>query len=261
MRLTAAKWFATALLSLSAFGVASTMSEAEACFGRGCGYRAYYGYYGYYRGWGCGYYGCGSSCYTPCCGYGCSPCSYGCSPCGSGCSPCGLSCASDCGTCASGNCSISSPSPSPAPSENWKEKGKNRTYAEPAPGDATTGDVDNSRINSDSGLNDGNDDAILPAGGSDSSGSAGSTRSQKTTPVFPKSKKGPPASKADDSEGANFRKAPTISIDEKIAWRSAPVRQRIEVRTHSANARLVRLPAYPKSDWLPAEPESKVASK
>ena len=76
---------------------------------------------------------------------------------------------------------------------------------------------------------------------------------------MPKGKKGPGTKRADDAEGAG--KAPTISIDEKVAWRSAPVRKRIEVRTHTANARLVRLPAYPKSEWLPVDIDSKVASK
>jgi hypothetical protein len=72
-------------------------------------------------------------------------------------------------------------------------------------------------------------------------------------------KKGPGAPRIDD--GSNTRKAPTINLDDKVAWRSAPARTRIESRRHDANARLVRLPAYPKSDWLPVESESKVASK
>jgi hypothetical protein len=146
------------------------------------------------------------------------------------------------------------------PNEDWKAKDKKRTYA---PEDATgsgTGESGSARIDSDSGLNT-DDDGIQPTAGTESGtdSAAGKSRSQKVTPVFPKSKKGPPASKAD--EGANSGKVPTISIDEKVAWRSAPVRKRIEVRTHSANARLVRLPAYPKSEWLPVDSDSKVASK
>ncbi len=249
MRFTAAKWFATAVFAMSALGAASLSSEAEACCGlfgccgRGCGYRSYYG--PRYVGWGYGY-GCGSSCYSPCWGGGCSPCGTGCSPCGSGCSPCATA---GCGTCASGDCSLGAPATnSAAPNADWQKK---KTYAEPAPADPKgTGSSDSgsSRINSESGLNDDGDDGIQPAGAT-----------QDGTPVLPKRKKDPAVKKADDAEGAG--KAPTISIDEKVAWRSAPVRKRVEVRTHTANARLVRLPAYPKSEWLPVDSDSKVASK
>ena len=260
MRLTAAKWFATAVLSLSAFGVASTSTEAEACgffrslfgcCGGGCG-GGYGAYYGPRMGWGYGSTCCGPS-------YG------GCAPCGSACSPCGPS---GCVTCDSGNCSVAAPSSlTPVPNEDWKAKEKNRTYAEPAPADATgtgAGESGNSRTNSESGLNK-DDDGLQPAAGSNATGTgslSGDSGSKIKTPILPKgSKKGPPATKADDAGGKNSGKAPTISIDEKVAWRNAPARQRIEVRSHAANARLVRLSAYPKSEWLPVETESKVAAR
>jgi hypothetical protein len=182
------------------------------------------------------------------CSYGCAPCGYGCSPCGSGCSPCATGA---CGTCDTGNCSLGSAAPqSNAPNPNW-EKSNKKTYADPTPADSQgngSRDSSSSRINSESGLNDSGDDGVQPAAGT-----------QDGIPVLPKGKKGPGAKKADDAAGAG--KAPTISIDEKVAWRSAPVRKRIEVRTHTASARLVRLPAYPKSEWLPVDTESKVASK
>ncbi|MGE5194994.1 MAG: hypothetical protein ACM3U2_21080 [Deltaproteobacteria bacterium] len=97
-------------------------------------------------------------------------------------------------------------------------------------------------------------DAGASSTSSESSSKSGGSGSSK------KSKKGPSTPKIDpDGEGAG--KAPTISIDEKVAWRSAPVRTRVEARPRIASARLVRLPAYPKSDWLPVEAESKVANR
>ncbi len=253
MRLTAAKWIATVALSTVTFSMASTSTDVEACWFRGCcgggcygaGYRSYYGPR---MGWGCG-----SNC--------CSPWYGGCSPCGSTCSPCGPA---GCSTCDSGNCSLGAPATmNPVPNDKWQKK----TYADPAPADAKgTGEGDSgaSRTNSETGLNN-DDDAVRQAAGSSAAGTgsvSGAAESKRSTPVLPKGSKKSPAAKADETGGTDSsKKAPTISIDEKVAWRSAPARTRIESRTHSANARLVRLPAYPKSEWLPVESESKVASK
>jgi len=156
----------------------------------------------------------------------------------------------------------------PVPNEDWKAKDKNRTYADPAPGDATgtgTGDSGSSRTNSESGLNK-DDDGVRRVTGDNATGTgsvSGDADSKGKTPVLPKgSKKSPPAAKADDAGGTDSsNKAPTISIDEKVAWRSAPARKRIVAPTHAGNARLVRLPAYPRSEWLPVESESKVAAR
>jgi hypothetical protein len=93
----------------------------------------------------------------------------------------------------------------------------------------------------------------------DSSASDETTSKTGGSGASKKSKKGPSTPKIDDGKGAG--KAPTISIDEKVAWRSAPVRTRIDARPNVASARLVRLPAYPQSDWLPVESESKIANR
>lgn len=91
------------------------------------------------------------------------------------------------------------------------------------------------------------DEADTAAGSRTGSGS-----SKKKSPGVPRAK--------DDEEGNDgARRAPTISIDEKVAWRAAPVRTRMGVKTTSASARLVRLPAYPKSEWLPVDGDSKIA--
>jgi hypothetical protein len=88
------------------------------------------------------------------------------------------------------------------------------------------------------------------SGGGTSSGS-GSSKAGK---------KGPNPQKADEG-GEGARKAPTISIDEKIASRSPPARTRVESRPHTGNARLVRLPAYPQSEWLPVDSDAKIADR
>jgi hypothetical protein len=95
---------------------------------------------------------------------------------------------------------------------------------------------------------------VNKAGGTSAGGTSSGSGSSKA------GKKGPNPQKADEGdEGA--RKAPTISIDEKVAWRSPPTRTRIESRAHLGNARLVRLPAYPQSEWLPADGETKIADR
>jgi hypothetical protein len=78
-----------------------------------------------------------------------------------------------------------------------------------------------------------------------------------------KEKKSPGVPKANDEEGTNgARRGPAIiSLDEKVAWRAAPVRSRMGSKPAIASARLVRLPAYPKSEWLPVDSDSKIAKK
>jgi hypothetical protein len=79
------------------------------------------------------------------------------------------------------------------------------------------------------------------------------TSANKTKPV----RKSPPLDKANDDQGST--RPVTINLDEKVAWRTAPARTRIDIHPRISNARLVRLPAYPKSDWMPVDDESKIA--
>jgi hypothetical protein len=149
----------------------------------------------------------------------------------------------------------------PIPNEKWQKKD---TYAEPAPGET---DAAKKRTDAESGLNgtgasgasqDGDGTGFQPvnkAGGT-SAGGTGSGSSSSNA-----GKKGPNPQKIDDEDGKGAGKAPTIRIDEKVAWRSPPVRTRVESRTHLGNARLVRLPAYPQSEWLPADSDTKIADR
>jgi len=70
-------------------------------------------------------------------------------------------------------------------------------------------------------------------------------------------RKSPPLDKANDDQGST--RPVTINLDEKVAWRTAPARTRLDIHPRAMNARLVRVPAYPKSDWMPVEGESKIA--
>jgi hypothetical protein len=269
MKIPALKWLATIVLATAALGLALASSEAEACcglFGR-CGGGCYGGaYYGPRMG-GCGPAGC-SAYYGPFGFRRCPPpCAVACDPCGSG----------GCAPCSSGDCGISPSSTdtiAPAANEDWQKK---KTYVEPAPENESGSGLGKAgrlpRTNADSGLGDTGrprdlqgleNDEFKPAKQSDESdtdGAANGDSSSKGTGSGSSKagKKGPGVPRLDD--GSNTRKTPTINLDEKVAWRSAPARRRIESRPHDANARLVRLPAYPKSDWLPVESESKFASK
>lgn len=289
MKLPAAKLIATIVCSLSMLGTAAAPTEA-CCFLSslfGCCSPRYGACYSPSRCSPCGPSGCSTyyspGCSTGSCGStayyspGCSSCySSTCAPCGTGCSPCGSS-------CANGDCAVSSASPSsvapPVADPNWRKK----TYVDPENGSGSS-----------SGSSSGSTPAGSGSNGSGSSGSSGGTRTKpegfrtdeedstsfkpptngdiqqtggeesgESVPVRPKGKKSPeaPSIPADDEAGSGAGHLPTLNLDEKVAWRSAPERKRITLKVRTANARLVRVPEYPKSEWTPVEPESKVAKK
>ena len=284
MRLRAAKWLAMSLVSVSAFAFASASTEAEACCGL---FQCLFGW--------CG--GCRSQCSTPCgpamggCGpSGCptgsyygpvvygrrSPWAGSCSPCVASCSPCGVAST----PCASGDCSVGSSSsgmptaPIPEPNDNWKRKKQQRTYADPPGSSSETdlgepgrpaGTAPENQLNQEDDRNfkkartaddpDANDEQGNLSPASKSNADSSSSKASKKG----LGKKGPAAPKASDGENPDSSRAPTISVDDKVAWRTAPARTRVGTRPRTVSARIVRLPAYPKSDWLPVEGESKVA--
>jgi hypothetical protein len=103
-----------------------------------------------------------------------------------------------------------------------------------------------------------------PRNGNETEGDAAATESEsgtskkKKSPGVPKAEDGTDANDGDGTNGA--RRGPSIiSLDEKVAWRAAPVRSRTGVKQQPARARLVRLPDYPKSEWLPVDSDSKIA--
>ena len=266
MNLRAAKWLVMSLVTVSAFAFASASTEAEACCGL---FQCLFGW--------CG--GCRNPCYSPCapaggCGpSGCPTSSYygpvvyrGCAPCASSCAPCGIASAG----CASGDCSLGSsstsmpPAPTPEPNDNWDPKKKQKkTFADPpdgnlGPNGRPTGSGSGSQNKQD------DDSAYKKARTeetetNDQQGSLSPASKKADSASSKASKKGPAAPKASEKEDPDSSRAPTISVDEKVAWRNAPARTRVESRPRTVSARIVRLPAYPKSDWLPVEGDSKVA--
>ncbi len=263
MNFRAAKWLAMSLVTVSAFAIASASTEAEACCGL---WQCLFGWCGGCRPacspcgpsmGGCGPAGCPTtSYYGPVVYRGCAPCASGCSPCATGCSPCGI--ASN--GCATGDCALGSssssqpPAPAPEPNDNWKnKKGKIDTYMKDNSSDSDMGKRDNGALKK-ARTGEEND-----AG--DNQGSAAPVKSEGGTQKA--SKKGPAAPKAGDGDAQDdsSRAPTTISVDEKVAWRNAPARTHVESRTRTVSARIVRIPAYPKSDWLPVEDDSKVAKK
>jgi hypothetical protein len=271
MKLRAAKWLAMSLVTLSAFAFASAATEAEACCGL---FQCLFGWCGGCRSQcspcgpamgNCGPSGCSTgSYYGPVVYRGCAPCASSCAPCASSCSPCGIASAG----CASGDCSLGSssttmpPAPTPEPNDNWDRKKQKKTFADP---DADLGP--NGRpAGSGSQLNKEDDSAFKKARteeaeATDEQGSLSPASKKSDSASSKASRKGPPPPKADVKEDPDSSRAPTISVDEKVAWRDAPARTRVETRPRTVSARIVRLPAYPKSDWLPVEGESKVAKK
>src|SRR5262245_24889350 len=248
MRFRAAKWIAMSVVSIAAFAGASISTEADAC----CGF---------FSGlFGCG--GCGPRCCRP--AYQCAPAGcptgtyYGpvvynnCAPCSTGCAPCAT------GNCSTGNCtvgsstgsSLSAPAPDPDPKFNAKQKsGVPDTFKRQDDSDlGTSGDLPRTNTDPDGqdGANRSNsrDDSAsfkrpLNADGTEAdetdSGSSRGTRSGSLK--SDKKKSGPPASKPNDEPEEGARHAPRISIDEKVAWRTAPVRTRMTGKAQTASAR------------------------
>jgi hypothetical protein len=154
------------------------------------------------------------------------------------------------------------PAPTPEPNDNWDPKKKpKKTYADPdgdlGPNGRPAGS--GSKLNKD-------DDASKKARteeteANDEQGSRSPASKKADSAASKGNRRGPAAPKASEKEDPDSSHAPTISVDEKVAWRIAPARTRVEARPRTVSARIVRLPAYPKSDWLPVEGESKVAKK
>lgn len=291
MRFPAAKLIATVVCSLSLLGAAVQPAQA-CCFlnclfgwcggprcGSGCGpgYSSYYGpvYGGGCNSGSCSTGSCGTTYYAP---SSCSSCAStpGCSTCG------GDPYASS--SCPDGSCAGSTVA-SPINEPEWRRPVKkgNPTYGPndpdsgPLGGSGSDGTGNGSRTKTESGLdakpdnlNDADDTrAFKPPRGGQGSGieqAGAESNLHPSTPVNPKGgKKGPrtpafPDDDEKDKEDGNSR-LPTLNLDEKVAWRPAPERKRVELTRRVANARLIRVPAYPNSGWVPETPESKIAKK
>jgi hypothetical protein len=163
------------------------------------------------------------------------------------------------------------PAPTPEPNDNWNRKKEKRTFKDGTgnSSDSELGDPGRpAGSGTESRLNQEDDRTFKKARTTDEAEAANdeqgnlSPASKKSDAGTSKAgKKGPAAPKANAGEDPDSTRAPTISVDEKVAWRNAPARTRVESRPRTVSARIVRLPAYPKSDWLPVEGESTVARK
>jgi hypothetical protein len=279
MKIIAARLMAPLACSLILGGVAAVPIEAgivpciwNTLFGPGCGSGgncgANYGP-GAYGGGGCSSGNCGTAYYAPGnCG-ACAPCG------GSACAPCA---GSACAPYSSGDCVPRGQSPAaPRVDDQWKKK---RTFDQEESsgvnggGAGSTGGAGSSgRTIPDSGLDgtkkkpdglqdDGESTEAFKKPAEGEAAEIEPTGGSAPTPVHPKGKKSPsPPKIPDDNDESGSLRAPSINLDEKIAWRAAPERKRATIKKDVANARLIRLPAYPRSDWLPVDPESNVARK
>ncbi|MGQ0634477.1 MAG: hypothetical protein ACT4QC_07700 [Planctomycetaceae bacterium] len=264
MKLPAKKVLAAFVCVSSVWGASAAPAEAfffPCCWGGcggggyGCGYRAYDAPAPFGR---CGPGGCGvSSYYAPV--YG-APCGSACSPCGVACAPCGGA------ACASGSCAPSANSTSPTPDPLWETKKQPETFAPDAgatppsggPDDRNDSDADFQRSER-SGAGRQSYKVQRPSGGAPGADS----QLGDPVPVTPRGSSFHLPAVPNVSREQEFRspELPTINLDDKIAWRAAPERKRLTKEAPIRNARLVRRPTYPAGDWLPVEPESKVARK
>ena len=247
MKFISAKWIALSVVTTVAFACASSSTTADAC----CGFFSCL--------FGCGG---GSSCCRP--AYPCSPCGpsgcatttyygpVGCGSCYSGSCSTG-NCAT--GNCATGNCAISDSTgvPSPVADPTFKKKG---TYS------------NENSLGSEGTIERNDSDQKKKIQGTDTrfqsptrteekeespSGNKDSTR--RKSPAAPRADSG------DDNDEEQGRRAPLINLDDRVAWRSAPVRTRSVSKTQTASARINRVSNYPKSEWIPVGEDSKVAKK
>lgn len=275
MKIHTAKLLATVACFALLFSSAATTEAGlvdglwNALFGcGGCsgGGAAYYGPSG-----GCSSGGCGvSTYYAPVRWSNCSPCDSGCSTCSIG----------TCDPCVSGNCSVGSSAGTSSESTSggdstWKGKsGEPRTYDPKSERDLGT--PEKPRTKPDAGLDRGNSKPnVLNEDGESagafkppiSSGDTGTVSpAGEKTPINPKAgKKSVPVPRiGDDDEDKDKdaqRKLPKVNLDEKIAWRPAPERKRVELKPQVANARLIRVPEYARTDWLPVTTDANVARK
>lgn len=85
---------------------------------------------------------------------------------------------------------------------------------------------------------------------------------EKPAPAEPKKSTAPPPKIPEDKDDAKEAgQGPALNLDEKVTWRAAPERRRLTVKPLYTNARLIRMPAFPESEWMPVNGDSKLAKK
>ena len=210
----------------------------------------------------------------------CSPCGVSCSPCGSSCSPCspcGTSCGVGCspcqscgiaGNCPGGNCAVNSATPAPA-DDNWKptpaDGGPPPTYKEgeaaPGPPEANEGRVSPEAPGEDAAAKD--IEALKPAT---------NVPQRKAAPIkepeagdATEKKTGEAAEEKADEKSTPVKKEelsfPSLNVDEKITWRSRPVRKRLTIRSRFPTPSIARNRVNPNDKWAPVPTATKIVSK
>jgi len=169
-----------------------------------------------------------------------------------------------------------------SPSDPWKKR--KQTYSEEnGKGAAKAGsgsETDDFRSRSGSGgarqdEQDSTRTDFKPVTGDDAGGAAESTPIQPRDSNSGGSKQKAPGAKfrEDDEVDADapptgnekssktLQPRPKVDLDAKVAWRPAPPRQRLELKSASDERHLVRRPAYPKSNWVDSGDPAAVARK
>ncbi|MBT4864976.1 MAG: hypothetical protein HON53_07660 [Planctomycetaceae bacterium] len=197
----------------------------------------------------------------------CSPCGSSCSPC----SPCGVSCGVGCspcqscgiaGNCPGGNCAVNSATPTPA-DDNWKptpaDGGPPPTYkeGEGAPGPPqesnTPPEANEGREAPGDGATDENVESLKPAT---------DVPQRKAAPIKEPAEGDEKDKKADeaaeektDEKSTPVKKEelsfPSLNVDNKITWRSRPIRKRLTIRSRFPTPSIARNRVNPNDKWAP----------
>lgn len=236
---------------------------------------------------GFGLFGRGAACGTcaPVCAPACGTCGPACGPCGPVCGDaCASGCNTGCGTaCASNTCGVSGQAAAPLTPvpDNRNFESPQQTYrdepmpgggappvapgASPAPGPARppASAPDAPAPNSAPAAAPGFGPAKQrPANVGNPDSSAFKPPVEKPAPADPKKNTTPPPKIPEDKDdGKEAGQGPTLNLDEKVTWRATPERRRLTIKPAYTHARLVRMPAYPESDWMPVNGDSKLAKK
>ena len=212
----------------------------------------------------------------------CSPCGSSCSPCspcggswGVGWTPC-QSCRSRC-TCPGGICADTSATPVPA-DDNWKptpaDGGPPPTYKE-GEGNGAAGPSQES--NTPPEANEGRVSPEKSGEGAavedvESLKPATDVPQRKTAPVKEpeagdekEKKAGEAAEEKADEKTTPVKKEelsfPSLNIDNKITWRSRPIRKRLTIRSRFPTPSIARSRVNPNDKWAPVSTATKIVSK
>lgn len=173
-----------------------------------------------------------------------------CAPCQAACAPCGPACSTASAGYGVNDCVGTTPAYPLQPTPD--SSSPPQTFQGQGTGTDRTPDAGFKPARERDGTETKGDDANFPAPvekgkpAPSAAPSSGPAKKATQTPPIPETK------------DANV---PVLNLDDKVAWRPAAERTRLPIKPHYANARLIRTPALPQTEWVPVSSGSKLAKK